>query len=443
MVVRLCCSSLRYIFWVGAAVSHPDLTSWEPLDSEYWSKSVSANAPHPVSEFDAVDMSRGEFDRLVRDGQIFVVRGTGRGLPMESWDCNYFKDDGIFRDVLAHREYGAASSSQPEWMRLGDLSAAAAAEDNGQLSPYYLGIKDAGHQSPEDLASDPQASATWSEEVLKKVQSHTTVPSFMSPKNAEYLLKTPELWFSLGKAGGGARAHVDQHTESTMSLQLSGRKRWRVAPIPRRAAPHVTKLYQDGQVDGRDEAWNFLADIVLEPGDAMFFPPGSIHATGALPGTCASSITWQFNEPAPSAFWRRFMPRIRFTPDLVHTWQILARMAVPSGSDIDGDGVLSSHELQRVCRKWAETAAFFLDVDGDGLVAESERVQVSGMWEALEAKIQERLPKELRKAGLGYRQVVEDDDHLREFSKPLQKAVRRWEEQATAEDLHLTARSEL
>jgi len=251
---------------------------------------------------------------------------------------------------------GDAKSTQPAWLPLADLPAGSC-RGTARASPYYLGIKDAQHQSPEELAADPHASSTWSTDVLQKVQRHTVVPSFMDPRNGKILQATPELWFSCGASGGGAKAHVDQHTESTMSLQLSGHKRWRVAPLGRRAAPHIMKLYQDGQIYSREEQnrWNMLEDVVLHPGDAFFFGPGFIHQTDAEPGVCAASITWQFNIPAPSTFWRSFLPRIRWTPDLIHTWGLLRRIIMRStGSvidplfDVDGDGHVSPGEHTKV-----------------------------------------------------------------------------------------------
>jgi len=260
-------------------------------------------------------------------------------------------------------------------------------------------------------------SSTWSADVLRKVQRRTVVPSFMDPRNRKMLRATPELWFSCGAAGGGAKAHVDQHTESTMSLQLSGRKRWRVAPMGRRTAPHIMKLYQDGQIYNRGEhnRWNILEDVVLHPGDAFFFGPGFIHQTDAEPGACAASITWQFNIPAPSTYWRNFLPRIRWTPDLIHTWGLLRRIIMqPTGRGSEADP--------------------FFDIDGDGHVSPSEKTRVRDLWMELERPLRDELPKKLQKGAFGFGRIVEDAEDLASLPPKVQKAVKQWEEKALATD---------
>ncbi|CAK0872924.1 unnamed protein product [Prorocentrum cordatum] len=243
----------------------------------------------------------------------------------------------------------------------------------------------------------------------------------MDSRNARHLNRTPELWFVRGgAAGGGAKAHVDQHTESTMSLQLAGRKRWRVAPIAPRAAPHVVKLYQDGQIFERAErdTWN-IGDVVLSPGDAVFFGPGSIlGGTDAVPSACAASImTWQFNVPLPTGWWRSFLPRIRFTPDLVHTWRILDKVldeaAVgPASHPLFGEG-------------------------GDSAASRAERSRLQKVWGDLHAQAFSTLPEGLRKLKLGHQRIIEDSDDLMQMPKKIRDTVLAWESEALALDAQL------
>ena len=49
-------------------------------------------------------------------------------------------------------------------------------------------------------------------------------------ENAAKLNRTVEFWFAL--RGGGAMAHADGHCGSIVSVQLGGRKRWRLMFLP-------------------------------------------------------------------------------------------------------------------------------------------------------------------------------------------------------------------
>lgn len=422
---------------VGARV---DLHAWEPADAEYWGAAAAdpngvAGPPYPVPEFAADALGRDVFDAHVRAGRPLVVRGVGASHPMRGWDCAFFQADELFRHVELKREYAGASAKGPAWLRAAALQTLRGESAEGPCvpgehsSPYYLGIKDAG--PVEELAEDPFASTTWTVEVLGRVQNHTVVPEFMDPANEEYLRRTPEFWFAFGGCSGGAKAHVDQHTESTMSLQLSGRKRWRVAPIAPRAAQHVMKLYQDGQIYGRDEqrTWNILADVVLEPGDAIVFPPGFIHQTDAVGSTCAASVTWQFNQPAPTTFWRHFLPRLRRTPDMVHTWDLL-RALVRGGK--------KSRPSDRI--DLAAQEAFF-DASGDGTASEAEKEQVLAAWRQLEAEAKSQVPKVLLQQRLGVTKVLEDADEIRRLPPEVRAPASWWEEEALRLDAMLAGAS--
>lgn len=223
-----------------------------------------------------------------------------------------------------------------------------------------------------------------------------------------------------GGSAGGAKAHVDTHPESTWTLQLCGEKRWRVAPVKPRNAPHVMKLYQDGQIYSRPEhlSWNIFEDVVLYPGDSLFFGPGFIHQTMVEGKTPAASVTWQFNAPLPTIFMRNFMPRIRFTPDLVELWRQIERL------------------VQSARRKSGrqEDHATFLDLDEDGDVSQAEVRAVVDMWRLVQDQARSAVPEKLRRLELGVKHVVEDEQDLLRMPADLQAAIRRWEEKAAMLD---------
>merc|ERR1740123_2265361 len=72
--------------------------------------------------------------------------------------------------------------------------------------------------------------------------------------------------------GAGAKAHMDSHVQATLSLQIAGTKRWRLMPLRNRSAPFLGMQYQDGQPYENAEGWRPVFEIVLNPGDGLFFP---------------------------------------------------------------------------------------------------------------------------------------------------------------------------
>lgn len=274
------------ILFVSTSAAQP---SWEPAAFAYWVEGAKvhgaeATTAFPVLNFQPENISVNIFDRLVREGRPFVVRGVGKSHPMRKFDCHFFRENALFANLQARREYAAGNTSQPQWKALKDIlwTSKASNADGEQMqddrqgsnpkSPYYVGLKDVLND-PEELEQDPLYSSTWSKEVLKLVQMHSSVPDFMPPRNLDMIYDTPEFWFVEAGGTGGAKAHVDAHAESTWSLQLCGEKRWRISPIASRNAPHVMKMYQDGQIYERSEqrSWNLFEDVVLSSGALPVF----------------------------------------------------------------------------------------------------------------------------------------------------------------------------
>merc|ERR1712048_1516926 len=87
-------------------------------------------------------------------------------------------------------------------------------------------------------------------------------------------------------------------------------------------------IYKDGDVyENADKKWSPLFSITLEPGDALFFPPGVVHETLTTSEDCASSVTFQFSAPWSSRYYRRFFPRIRRTADIHESWYLIENWA--------------------------------------------------------------------------------------------------------------------
>ena len=111
------------------------------------------------------------------------------------------------------------------------------------------------------------------------------------------MLHSPEVW--IAKKGAGAQAHVDGHCESTITIQLAGTKRWRLSPMPAGQPLRPSNVYEDGGPYRLAGGWNATIEVELRPGEALVFPPGTIHESVATSDECASSITHQFASPPP------------------------------------------------------------------------------------------------------------------------------------------------
>ena len=112
---------------------------------------------------------------------------------------------------------------------------------------------------------------------------------------------------------------MDSHPQPTASLQISGRRVWRLGMMARRCAPFLSFMYSDG-VPYQWNGFKPLFQATVNPGDMLFFPPGMLHETKNIGDVCAASVTFQFDLPQAAGMLREFWPRTRRTPDLRETW---------------------------------------------------------------------------------------------------------------------------
>jgi len=257
-----------------------------------------------------------------------------------------------------------------------------------QLAPFYWGVKD---------GKDPK--------MLRKVQKFSKVPYFMDAHaNHEEVMGSPEFWFS--RPGAGAKAHMDSHCESTMSLQLDGTKRWRIGL----AAPTDRFLrlgtYGDGQVYKQPGGWTPTYDFELHKGEVLFFPPAFIHESTNVGGGCAASLTHQYSSPMAAGFFRSWWPRTRRIGDMnecwgkISSWATLNRpISAQSGDeggdaakklfasvDANSDGSITSEEMQRA-RTDAENSMGFHDTDQNGVVSREEFMENFALWNDVEHEV--------------------------------------------------------
>lgn len=112
--------------------------------------------------------------------------------------------------------------------------------------------------------------------------------------------------------------HADPHCESTISMTLSGRKKWRLGPPP--PVVHFserTPLY-DGGVDA--DRWEPLFEGEVGPGEAILFPTGFLHQTMNVGADCAASVTYQWQDPTPCLYIRDMLPTLALTEEIMGCW---------------------------------------------------------------------------------------------------------------------------
>jgi len=140
------------------------------------------------------------------------------------------------------------------------------------------------------------------------------VPYFLnkSTLNSQEALDSFEMWFALEE--GGTQAHADAYCETTISLQVRGRKKWRLG-----AFPNITNAFQpygfhDGEIYRDDALWQPEYEEMVEPGQCVVFPMGYIHETYVSPGDggqdiCSVATTFQIQDPQAVHQWRNFLTR--------------------------------------------------------------------------------------------------------------------------------------
>ena len=377
-------------------------------DDDTWFRPADALGPPPWPVPRAENVSALAFARFAARGLPLVVTDGASGLPLRGWSCADFATR--FRGGHMRREYDQANNpSDANTQRFDDLAWTEQRVPNGvppvgapggdpeapRFAPMYWGVKE-------------NAFETWRGEaaLLHDVQRLTAAPYFLSggEANLRGMRQTPEFW--LGANGTGAKAHMDGHCQSTVAVQLSGTRRWRLGRIPRSVRRSREQQFNDGDVysghytNGDHAHWQPTYVATLRAGEALVFPPGMIHETLNVGNACAASVTYQFPLPAPAAYWRAMLPLVLRLGDLSNCWgriwtlATLGRRVGQRGDaarlaahlDVDRDGGLSAAELLALfaardsgggdddAEALARDALLYHDSDGDGLVQLAELI---------------------------------------------------------------------
>jgi len=430
----------------------------EPEDAVYWPFSNNNEDAHKhmnseqeakllATQNDApriTDMSTSQFDNLIRDGQVFVVPNISSEWEMKDWDCNFFSKDKEFRTAEIQQQYsnGADPAIVPfesGWTDK-DIPTGVANQEAPALAPFYWGIKDVQY---EDAAFH-----SWKKAMLTRVQKSFKLPHFMAPGNLAFMRRTPEFWF--GKPGAGAKAHMDTHVGTTMSVQLAGTKRWRLRALDARRAPYLAMIYVDGDLDST--RWEPHYNITLSKGDALFVPPGFVHETLTVGEGCASSVTFQFGNPMAVRYYRRFFPRVRRTADIHEAWPVIQGWATLGSDDValkaglpftkakskardifkvvdtNKDGIASKAEVSRLLKSPDDDHSFtWHDLNEDGQVTLSEFEQGFAFWAGITHTAVAETPRKWRKYQLQDMVDFNIEDLPRELTQKMWEWAKRKE----------------
>lgn len=188
---------------------------------------------------------------------------------------------------------------------------------------------------------------------------------------------------------------MDSHCISTLSVVLSGQRRWRIGPVPR--MPRGGGRSRDGDVVFDDGVaynlkWKPMFEFTANEGDAVLFPPGWIHETLNTADGCTVALTTQFRHPEPVSYYRAYYPRLRRVGDMNSCWRSMAkwgslaggkpRSKKPAEVRAHADALFDARN-----GSFSVAELGFFDLDGDRQVSREELVDTYAAWVATESAV--------------------------------------------------------
>lgn len=301
------------------------------------------------------------FAGAVRSGQPFIWQGATDSWPLgglKDFDCEKFSSE--FPDAFARDEKATGGISD------------------------ILKNKNWTHPEIQTFCGKSQAIPTvWhvKDEALdgdkaKFVKLFPGLPETLSPLQNAHLRDSAEVW--LQPEGAGVLAHVDGYCSGLVSIQLRGRKWWRIMYPP--MFEDISAEFfddSDGGIYSSNSSTKFIpdAEFWVEEGEALFLPPGMLHETlSPVGGGCTVSVTALVRSPLPTGYLRKYLPGMSILGDrerCMHEWSPLALLRnapdesaynfsfvrtaeVFEKADIDLDGYLDAGEVLSFLRDTRE-----------------------------------------------------------------------------------------
>lgn len=248
-------------------------------------------------------ISNPEFNELVRQAYPFIVEDCATENQLVNMPCSEYARRWPNEHMKAEYTEGQAHIylRDPTWYTEGKATVQAPQHlSRGKpiAGPYVWHVK--------DEMEDPETKRT--------LQKMFSVPYFLnsSALNRNEVLDSFEFWFAL--ENGGTQAHADSYCETTISMQLRGRKRWRLGAFPNISNAFQPYTFLDGEIYDTPEFWKPEYEEVVDPGSCVVFPMGYIHETYIESGDggddgCSVASTFQIQDPQPVFQWKNFLTR--------------------------------------------------------------------------------------------------------------------------------------
>merc|ERR1712194_483021 len=175
-------------------------------------------------------------------------------------------------------------------------------------------------------------------------------------------------------------AHADTYCIPAISLQLHGKKKWRLMPPPPiatildRYKPHDAGIYGTG-------LWKPVYEDEVMPGEALVFFPNLFHET-FLPEDgpdCTTAVTFQVQLPIPTRYLRAYLPthalsHLQYEGHCENLWHSYATLRAPRGVTPSADAKKMKAHAAKLF-KAADTNA-----DGKFSVEEVEAYLAKETW---------------------------------------------------------------
>ncbi|CAJ1355896.1 unnamed protein product [Effrenium voratum] len=323
---------------------------WEPRHADFFKLSADISQVERVRE-----VSPEEFDERVRWGKPFIIEDAGRGLDLVGASCESFHHR--FPGAKMRAEY--TGTRKEKFVSLGgkawfqkdrprpEKQRKEMPPDLAQTTaPYVWHVKDGGHEAPP--------------EVRAAVQRAWQPPYFLRGQvNLREANESAEFWFH--RRNGAVLAHADTYCIPAVSLQLTGKKLWRLMPHPE---VHLSRLAPDSHDGGIYRSkWEPLWEATVQEGEAIVFFPNLFHET-QVPSEnpeCTVATTFQFQLPIPARYLRAYLPtfamsHLYYEGHCLDLWHSYATLASP-------EDVQPTTDEQAISRA---SARLFASVDTDG-----------------------------------------------------------------------------
>lgn len=335
----------------------------EPTEREFFSFQRSDGATQVTR---VANLEDSRFNQLVRDGVPFVVDDCTRDFDEEAvthLQCKDFAErwpSGNMRAEYTRGQYHIYLKD-PNWYTKVETQPGHAEHMADTLAgPYVWHVKD-----EEPLTTK------------RAIQKHWRTPYFLEPSLANRVEANEsfEFWFSL--PGGGTKSHADSYCESTISLQFSGKKRWRIQAFPEVRHFLNATAFGDGEIYGgkTHATWTPETEFVVGPGECFVFPTGYLHESYVDPAdnvdTCHTASTFQFNHPRQVNLYRSFLSR--FSMSHYGMQEPCLAGQVGHYATLLGEATLPPESLERAAAMTvAEKLVHVVDQDSDLRISLSE-----------------------------------------------------------------------